>query len=310
MNRKSIKIAEEVADALAEGRAVVALESSVLAQGLPYPHNVDSTHACAKAIRTAGAIPAVTAIIAGVPCVGLSDADIDALIAPENVALKVGARDFAVAVAQKRFGATTVAGTCILADAAGIRLFATGGIGGVHREAERTFDISQDLQIMARTNVAVVTAGAKAILDLPRTLEVLETLAVPVIGLGTNRFPAFYLNDSGLPLEHRVDTANEAALILHTRWDLLGEKGGVVFANPIDEAHAADPALIEGAIDEALTFAKAKGIKGKAVTPFLLSTVAQRTQGESMKANLALLESNACKAAQIAIALAQSSSCV
>lgn len=304
MNSKSIRVAEEVADALAEGRPVVALESSVLAQGLPYPHNVESTRACAAAIRAEGAVPAVTAVIAGMPCVGLNDAEIERLIAPENAALKVGARDFAVAVAQRRYGATTVAGTCTLADAAGVRVFATGGIGGVHREAEQTFDVSQDLQVIGRTRVAVVTAGAKAILDLPRTLEVLETLAVPVVGLGTNCFPAFYLNDSGLPLEHRVDTAEEAAAILNARWNVLGEAGGVIFANPIDAAHAADRALIERAIDAALREAKAQGIRGKAVTPFLLTAVARQTHGESMKANLALLEANARKAAQIARAFA------
>lgn len=302
MRAESIRIAEEVQDALAEGRPVVALESSVLAQGLPYPHNVESTRACAAAIRAEGAVPAVTAVIAGVPCVGLSDSDIDALIAPENKALKVGARDFAVAVAGKRYGATTVAGTCTLADAVGIRLFATGGIGGVHREAELTFDISQDLPVIGKSRVAVVTAGAKAILDLPRTLEMLETLAVPVVGLGTNRFPAFYLNDSGLSLEHRADTPEQAAAILHARWDVLGETGGVIFANPIDEAKAADPALIERAIDAALRQAKEQGISGKATTPFLLSAVARETGGESMKANLALLEANAQQAARIAVA--------
>ncbi len=304
MKPESIRIAEEVADALAEGRPVVALESSVLAQGLPYPHNVASTRACAAAIRAEGAVPAVTAVIAGTPCVGLSDAEIGALIAPENRALKVGARDFAVAVADKRYGATTVAGTCALADAVGIRLFATGGIGGVHRQAEQTFDVSQDLQVIAHSRVAVVTAGAKAILDLPRTLEVLETLAVPVVGLGTDRFPAFYLNDSGLPLEHRADTPEQAAAILRARWDVLGEAGGVIFANPIDPAHEADRDLIERAIGAALDQAKAQGIRGKAVTPFLLAAVAHETHGESMKANLALLEANARQAARIAAALA------
>ncbi|MDR0965286.1 MAG: pseudouridine-5'-phosphate glycosidase [Myxococcales bacterium] len=305
MNPKSIRIADDVADGLAKGQAVVALESSVLAQGLPFPHNVESTRACCEAIRSQGAIPAVTAIIAGTPHVGLSEADIDALIAPENRALKVGPRDFAVAVAQRRYGATTVAGTCALADAVGIRLFATGGIGGVHREADQTFDISQDLQVIAKSRVAVVTAGAKAILDLPRTLEVLETLAVPVIGLCTNRFPAFYVNDSGLSIEHRADSPADAADILRARWDVLDERGGVIFANPIDEAHAADPDLIERAIATALAQAKAQGIAGKAVTPFLLSAVAHETRGESMKANLALLEGNARMAARIAVALAE-----
>lgn len=307
MKVESIRIAEEVKDALSEGRPVVALETSVLVQGLPYPHNVESTNACSAAIRAEGAVPAVTAVIAGVPCVGLCDAEIDALIAPRNKAIKVGARDFAAAMVEKRYGATTVAGTCTLAAAAHIRLFATGGIGGVHREAERTFDVSQDLQVIARSQVAVVTAGAKAILDLPRTLEMLETLSVPVVGLGTDRFPAFFLNDSGLPLDQRADTPERAAAILRARWDVLGQPGGVIFANPIGEAHAADRALIEQAIEAALAQAKAQGITGKAVTPFLLSAVERETRGESMKANLFLLEANARQAARIAVALAKTS---
>ena len=187
---------------------MVALESSVLAQGLPPPHNLESWRACEKAVRDAGAIPAVTAMIAGVPCAGLSTEQIDRLVAPETKTRKVGARDLAVAMARGHWGATTVSATCSIADAAGIRLFATGGIGGVHREAERTFDVSQDLMAIGRARVAVVTAGAKAILDLPKTLEALETLGVPVVGFGTSEFPAFYTGRSGLPLEHQVSGAD------------------------------------------------------------------------------------------------------
>lgn len=305
MIKNAVRISEEVADALNENRPVVALESSVLAQGLPYPHNVESTKACAAAIRAVGAIPAVTAVLAGVPCMGISDSEIDALIAPENQALKVGSRDFAMAVAQKRYGATTVAGTCSLCQASGVRIFATGGIGGVHRQADKTFDISQDLRIIGKSKVAIVTAGAKAILDLPRTLEFLETLAVPVVGLGTNRFPAFYLNDSGLPLEFRADTSREAAEILDARWNTLGEDGGVIFANPIDPKHETDRVVLEQAIDEALKEAADQGITGKKVTPFLLSAVAKKTHGESMSSNLVLLEANAKKAAEIAVELSK-----
>jgi pseudouridine-5'-phosphate glycosidase len=303
MRKDAVRLSDEVAAALADGRPVVALESSVLAQGLPAPHNLDSWRACEAAVRAAGAIPAVTAIVAGVPWAGLSAAQIDQLIAPATGTAKVGARDLAPAMARGAWGGTTVSATCTIADAAGIRLFATGGIGGVHREAERTFDVSQDLAAIARMRVAVVTAGAKAILDLPKTLEALEALGVPVVGYGTSEFPAFYTSHSGLVLEHHVDDAEQAAAVLRARWDRLDECG-VVFANPVPPRAEADPVLVSRAIEEALGQATARGVRGKATTPFLLAEVARRTGGESLKANLALLESNASVAAAIAVAYA------
>lgn len=301
MRKEAVRLSEEVATALAEGRPVVALESSVLAQGLPPPHNLESQRACEAAVRAAGAIPAVTAIVAGVPCAGVTPQEIDQLVDPKTKTKKVGVRDFAISVAGKHWGATTVSATCAIADAAGIPIFATGGIGGVHREAERTFDISQDLSAIARYRVAVVTAGAKAILDLPKTMEMLETLGVPVVGYGTDELPAFYTSKSGLPLEHRVDGPAAAAALLHARFVTL-EEGGVIFANPIPAAAEADPKVVGQAIEDALREATAKGVKGKAVTPFLLGEVARRTGGESLQANLALLAGNARVAGEIAVA--------
>jgi pseudouridine-5'-phosphate glycosidase len=294
----------EVAKALAEGRPVVALESSVTAQGLPPPHNLESARACEAAVRAAGAVPAITAVLAGQPVAGLTDEELEQLVAPANRTCKVGERDLAAAATFGLWGATTVSATCAIADAAGIPVFATGGIGGVHREAEQTFDISQDLLAIARCRVAVVTAGAKAILDLPRTLEALESLGVPVIGYGTLEFPAFFTNKSGLALEHRVVNADQAAKLLHARWDRLGQQGGVLFANPVPQGAEAHPDEINEAIEDALRAAKEHGVKGKALTPFLLSEVSRRTGGESLHANLALLKSNARVAAEIAVALA------
>ncbi|HEY3448748.1 MAG TPA: pseudouridine-5'-phosphate glycosidase [Myxococcales bacterium] len=303
MKKEAVKLSAEVAQALTEGRPVVALESSVLAQGLPPPHNLDSWKACDQAVRDAGAVPAVTAIIAGEPWAGLTRDQIDRLVDPGTKTVKVGARDLAPAMAVGAWGATTVSATCAIADAARIGLFATGGIGGVHRGAEQTFDISQDLGAIARCRVAVVTAGAKAILDLPKTLEALESLGVPVVGYGTREFPAFYTSKSGQKLEHSVDGPGQAAALLRARWDVLDE-GGVIFANPIPAEAEADPAVIAKAIGEALAQAQRQGISGKAITPFLLAEVSKRSGGESLKANLALLTANARVAAQIAVAYA------
>jgi pseudouridine-5'-phosphate glycosidase len=302
MKREVVRLSEEVAQALAEGRPVVALESSVMVQGLPPPRNVEAAIACEQAIRELGAVPATTAFVAGVPVAGLTAEDRERLVDPATGARKIGARDAAAAVAFGHWGATTVSGTCAIADAVGIPLFATGGIGGVHREAEKTFDISQDLLAIARSRVAVVTAGAKAILDLPRTLEALETLAVPVVGFGTSELPAFYNNVSGLPLEHRVETAEALAQLLLARWDRLGE-GGVIIANPVPEASQSSPEVIDRAIREALEAAAAQGVRGKAVTPFLLAEVAKRSAGESLETNLSLLLNNARLAARVAVAL-------
>ena len=304
MRTKALKRSDEVAQALAEGKPVVALESSVLAQGLPPPHNLESWRACDAAVRETGAIAAVTAVVAGELWAGLDREQIDRLVDPATKTRKVGARDLAPAMAQGLWGATTVSATCMIADAVGIPLFATGGIGGVHRGAEQTFDISQDLAAIARCRVAVVTAGAKAILDLPKTLEALETLGVPVIGYGTHEFPSFYTSRSGEKLEHRVDDPGQAAALLRARWDVL-EGGGVLFANPIPAEAEADSTRIDRAIAESLAEAHQQGVRGKDITPFLLSEVSRRTGGESLAANLALLRSNARLAGQIAVAYAQ-----
>lgn len=303
MKREAVRLSPEVRQALERGEPVVALETSVVAQGLPAPHNLAAARTCLQAVREAGAVPALTALVRGAPAAGLSDAELEALANPVTGARKVGARDIAVAFAQGHWGATTVSATCAIADAVGISLFATGGIGGVHRGAERTFDVSQDLLSIARSRVAVVTAGAKAILDLPKTLEALEALGVPVIGIGASELPAFYTSRSGLALEHRVEGAEDAARLLRARFDILGE-GGLVLANPIPASAEADPARIEQAVAKALRAAEGRALTGKALTPFLLAEVARETAGESLQANLALLSHNARIAGEIASALA------
>jgi pseudouridine-5'-phosphate glycosidase len=301
MKRHTVLLSEEVRAALADGLPVVALESSVLVQGLPPPHNLDSARVCANAVREGGAVPALTAVVDGRPCAGLDEVRLAELTDPKKGARKIGLRDFASAWADRAWGATTVSGTVAIADAVGIRLFATGGIGGVHREAERTFDVSQDLLAISRCQVAVVTAGAKAILDLPRTLEALEALAVPVVGYRTDEFPGFYTNQTGLKLESRLDEPKQAAALLRARFDELGQ-GGVVIANPVPAADQADAKRIGEAIEAALRDAAAKGVKGKALTPFLLAEVSRRSGGESLQTNLSLLTHNARVAAQIAAA--------
>jgi len=302
MRPEAVRLGQEVAEALKEGRPVVALESSVLVQGLPPPKNMESAAACERAVREAGAVPAVTALVAGRPVAGLNPGELEPLVNPATHARKVGARDMAAVWAAGAWGATTVSATCAIADAAGIRLFATGGIGGVHRGAEQTFDVSQDLLAIARSRVAVVTAGAKAILDLPRTLEALEALSVPVVGYRMREFPAFYTNRSGLMLEHQVDGPEQAAKLLRARWEQLGE-WGVVFANPVPDSSEADPEVINRAIEAALRVAHERGVRGKELTPFLLSEVSRQSGGESLEANMALLVSNAHVAAKIAVAL-------
>lgn len=303
MRKEAVKVSDEVAAALADGRPIVALESCVLTHGLPAPHHVAAQRACEQAVRSAGAVPAVVAVVGGRPCAGLSADEVDRLVAPATNASKVSMRDLAPAMASGRWGGTTVSATCVIADAAGIRLFATGGIGGVHRDAERTFDVSQDLLAIARSRVAVVTSGAKAILDLPKTLEALEALGVPVVGFKTDELPAFYTRTSGLRLEHQVAGDDAAAALLEARWDVLGE-GGVLFANAIPPEAEAEPDRIQGAIAQALEQANARGVRGKAITPFLLTEVARQTGGESLEANLALLVANARVAAEIAAAYA------
>jgi pseudouridylate synthase len=287
----------EVAAARRTLKPLVALETSVLAQGLPYPHNVEAAKRCEAAVRDEGAIPAPTAVIDGQLCVGLDAAQTRLLVTGKNL-MKIGSRDLSIAVARKATGGTTVSATCEMAAEAGIFFFATGGIGGVHRGDQ--FDISQDLAAIARYPVAVVCAGPKSVLDLERTLELLETLAVPVVGVGTKDLPGFYARETGIKLEHQVDDVSEAAEMIRARRDL--KQGGLVFTLPPPLKTALKQADVEKHVKAALAMAKKKKIEGKAVTPFLLSEMVERTKGKTLAANLALLENNARYAAKIAVA--------
>ncbi len=285
--------------ALDAGQPLVALESTVISHGLPWPENLELARRMEARIRAGGATPATVALLKGQVRIGLTEAEIEYLARAEGV-WKISRRDYAVAVTQRRDGATTVAGTMIAAHWAGIRVFATGGIGGVHRG--QSTDISADLPELARTPVVVVCAGAKAILDLPATLEWLETHGVPVVGYGTDELPAFFSRSSGLKLEARADSAEEVAAMTHTLWS-LGLGSGLLVCVPCP-AEAARPAEeMERAIAVALSEAEARGVRGKAVTPFLLTRVSELTHGESKAANLALLENNARVATEIAVAL-------
>lgn len=296
----NIRIPDHVRAALDDHRPVVALESTVISHGLPYPHNLDLARAMEQEVRDQGAQPATIGVVAGVPTVGMSGAEVERFAQASGV-LKLSWRDLAYAIALGRDGATTVAGTMALAAAAGVAVFATGGIGGVHRGAETTWDVSADLTELARTPVLVVCAGAKAILDLPATLEYLETAGVPVIGLATDEFPAFYSSSSGLPVS-RVETVTEAAAVWQAHRALGG--GGMLLAVPPPAEVALPRDEVESAIGRALAKAAAAGVRGQAVTPFLLTAVAEETHGESMRTNIALLRQNARVAAQVAIAIA------
>jgi len=296
-NAPYLTCSDEVRTALATQQAVVALESTVIAHGLPYPHNIEVAQAMESAIRAEGAIPATVGIHDGKIVIGLSREEIERLATDQHV-LKVSRRDLAVALATGQLGATTVAGTMLCASMAGIRFFATGGIGGVHRGAETTMDISADLTEMARTPVLVVCAGAKSILDLDLTLEYLETRGVPVLGWQTGEFPAFLARSSGRRLSHRVDDVATVAAIARAQWEC--QLHGLVVGCPIPEAYAMHPAPLEAATMEALELAKKEGIRGSATTPFLLAHVAKVTRGESVEANKALLVNNARWAARFA----------
>jgi pseudouridylate synthase len=292
-----IKLADEVEAALQAQRPVVALESTVIAHGLPYPANIEVALAMETAIRSEGAVPATVGIHDGQIVIGLNRDEIERLGTAQHV-LKVSRRDLAVALATRQLGATTVAGTMLCASMAGIRFFATGGIGGVHRGAEASMDISADLPELGRTPVLVVCAGAKSILDLDLTLEYLETRGVPVIGWQTNEFPAFYVRSSGRRLAHRVDDVFTIASIARAQWKCNLQ--GLVVGCPIPEEYAMEPGPLEAATGEALRLAKAEGIRGSATTPFLLAHVAKVTAGESVEANKALLVNNARWAARFA----------
>jgi len=299
-----LNLAPEVRAALEAHRPVVALESTVISHGLPWPENLELARRMEARVRAGGATPATVALLKGEVKVGLIDSEIEYLARPVSPGapgiLKVSRRDYPVAVAQKRDGATTVAGTMIAAHRAGIKVFATGGIGGVHRGAGT--DVSADLPELAQTPVVVVCAGAKAILDLPATLEWLETHGVPVVGYGTDEFPAFYSRESGWKLEARADSPAEAAAIARAMWD-MGFGRGMLVCVPCPAEAARPREEMEGVISTALREAEAQGIRGKAVTPFLLARVSELTHGESKAANLALLENNARVAAEIAAAL-------
>lgn len=294
-----LAVEPKVAAAVRKAGAVVALESSVIAAGLPYPHNLEAALRCEEAVRAEGAIPATVGIVEGRIKIGMSEGEIEAFAKGGDEIEKASRRDLPHLIAMKKSGATTVAGTLLCAGLAGVRFFATGGIGGVHRGWQETLDISADLEELPRADLAVICAGAKAILDLPATLEYLETRGVPVIGFGTDDFPAFYTRESGLALGQRVDTAEAAASLLRAKWR-LGLSGAVVIAQPIPTPFALDRADLERHIERALQDAEAEKIGGKDVTPFLLARIAESTGGASLKANLALLENNARLAGRIA----------
>ena len=298
-----LSLTEEVRHALAERRPVVALESTIIAHGMPYPQNVETARQVEKIVREAGSVPATIAIIGGVMKVGLNGGELERFGREGRSIAKVSVRDLPFIVARGLDGATTVASTMRIAAMAGIRVFATGGIGGVHRGAEMTFDISADMTEFAESSVAVVTAGAKAILDLGLTLEALETLGVPVIGLGTDEFPAFYSRRSGHAVPMRCNSAGEIASVMRAKWE-MGLKGGIVVANPIPAEAEIPAAEIAPVIEAALRKAAARGIQGKETTPFLLAEIAGVTEGRSLAANIALVRNNARVAGSIAVAYA------
>lgn len=297
-----LDVASDVADALAAGRPVVALESTIISHGMPYPRNVDTALSVQQAVRDSGAIPATIAVLGGKLKVGLTQDEITHLGERGENVVKTSRRDLPFIVSAKSDGATTVAATMIIAAMAGIRVFATGGIGGVHRGAEETMDISADLEELARSNVAVVCAGIKSVLDIGRSLEYLETRGVPVVGYRTDELPAFYTRSSGFGVDHRADSAAEIAEIVRTKW-YMGLAGGLVIANPIPEDHALHNEEIDRVIDQAIEAMNRSAITGKDTTPFLLARIAEETGGRSLDANIALVLNNARLAAEIAAAL-------
>jgi len=291
----------EVASARAAGKPLVALESTIISHGMPYPQNVQTAREVEQIIRDAGAVPATIAIIGGRICVGLNDEQLELLGASPD-ALKVSRRDLPYVLSTGKLGATTVAATMICAQLAGIEVFVTGGIGGVHRGAETSFDISADLQELAHTSVAVVCAGVKSILDIGLTLEYLETHGVPVLSVGQPGFPAFFTRESGFKADFQLDTPAEQAAFIRTKWQ-LGLAGGVVVSNPVPSESAMPTEEIDAIIRQALGEAEAQGVKGKAVTPFLLARIKELTEGRSLATNIALVKHNALVGARLAVAL-------
>ena len=299
---KYLDVAPEVAQALAEGRPVVALESTIISHGMPYPKNVETARKVEQTIRDEGATPATIAVLGGRMKAGLSDDELEYLGKAGQKVTKASRRDLPVLIARGMDGATTVTTTMMIAHRAGIKIFATGGIGGVHRGAETTMDISADLEELAHTPVMVICAGAKSILDLGLTLEYLETKGVPVLGYGTAELPAFYTRKSGFSVDYRVDSPEELAAIYRAQRELNIE-GGMLVTNPIPEQYSMDPDVINKAIDQAVAEANAQGIHGKAITPFLLARIKDLTGGDSLDSNIQLVLNNARLAAKVAKAL-------
>lgn len=302
--KEFIVLSEEVKAGQEKGLPIVALESTIISHGMPYPQNVKTAREVEQIIRDNGAVPATIALIDGKIKIGLSDEELEMFGNSQGVA-KASRRDLAYLLATKKLGATTVAATMICAELAGIEIFVTGGIGGVHRGAETTMDVSADLEELAQTNVAVICAGAKSILDIGLTLEYLETKGVPVVGYGTDKVPAFYTRESDFDVNFQLDTPEDVAAMLQAKWD-LGLKGGAVIANPIPEAEAMDHGFITNIIEKALQEAEENNILGKNVTPFLLGKVKELTEGKSLDANIALVKNNAVVGAKIAVAFNQS----
>jgi pseudouridylate synthase len=298
----SVEIRAEVREALREGAPVVALESTLISHGLPHPQNLEVAREAERTVRSEGAVPATIGVIDGVPKVGLDEVGLEFMATAEGIP-KLSARDLPASVATGSHGATTVAATAHLAALAGIRLFATGGLGGVHREARESWDVSADLAALARTPVTVVCSGVKSILDVPATLEYLETLGVPVVGFRTHRFPGFYLTDSGSPLDWMVESEAEVVHLVQAMQSLGLGRSGLVVANPLPEEEQLDPALHDRALRASLEELKRRGVRGKDVTPFLLDRFAKETKGESLRINRLIILNNARLAARIAVAL-------
>ncbi|MGA2045656.1 MAG: pseudouridine-5'-phosphate glycosidase [Roseiarcus sp.] len=298
-----LDVGEEAAAALAAGRPVVALESTIITHGMPFPHNLQTALMLEETVRANGATPATVAVVEGRFRAGLDGATLERLARLSGGVVKASRRDLSAVAARNGTAGTTVAATMFVAALAGVEIFATGGIGGVHRGAEETFDISADLIELSRTRVAVVCAGAKSILDIAKTLEFLESQGVPVIGFRCDEFPAFYARTSGLRLDHRCDGAHDVARMVRLQHDI--GPGGLLIANPIPEAHALDAAAIEARINEAVAEARAQGVGQKQVTPFLLRRIVELTEGRSLEANMALVRNNAALAAQVAVELAR-----
>ncbi|HZG13769.1 MAG TPA: pseudouridine-5'-phosphate glycosidase [Candidatus Bathyarchaeia archaeon] len=298
--KQYLSFTDEVREALEKNLPIVALETTIISHGMPYPQNIEMAKEVEQIIRDNGAVPATIGLMDGMIKIGLTDEELERFATDQSVE-KVSRRDFPYILATGKIGATTVAATMIAAEMAGIKVFATGGIGGVHREGEITWDVSADLTELAQTNVAVVCAGAKSILDIGRTLEYLETQGVPVVGYRCEKFPSFYSRESEYGVDFTLDTPEAVGTLLDTKWK-LGLQGGLVIANPVPEADALDYGQIGAVIEKALAEAKEKGISGKQVTPFLLDKVKQLTVGKSLQTNIALVKHNAQVAAQIAAA--------